>query len=437
MTRNRNANKVLLILRTNGSGRELLQGALQYARTDPYCSVTIDNMPDMLTPEKVRALGRQGLSGILTSEIGMTQEVTDEFARLDVPMIVMSAPDPRLSSRKSNIAFVGMDEEGIGALGAKYLISLGAVNSYGFVASYRGLPWSDLRKRGFTDTIRAAGHAARTMDGPENLSIAPGSPGDIAKLENWLLDLPKPAAVMTDHDARAAQVLECCARLGLKVPQQVSVLGVDNDRVICDFTVPTLSSVLPDHEQVGYRAAEQLASMMAVRENKIAKTKVVRCPPKTVVVRESSRPFTPSARLIHQALAFIDQRACEGIRVTDVVKHLGVSRALADLRFRQVENKSILEAILDRRLAEVTRLLLCTNDSITRISLLCGFRNPKHLKRLFKQRTGTTMRDFRNSRGAAAARMAMRPFQTPSNLRKETIAEKYPSAASTGDKEPK
>ena len=85
----------------------------------------------------------------------------------------------------------------------------------------------------------------------------------------------------------------------------------------------------------------------------------------------------------------------------------------------------------------MTRLLLCTNDSITRISLLCGFRNPKHLKRLFKQRTGTTMRDFRNSRGAAAARMAMRPFQTPSNLRKETIAEKYPSAASTGDKQPK
>ncbi len=400
MTKKRNANKVLVILRTNGSGRELLQGALQYARTDPYCSVTIDNMPDMLTAEKVAALERQGLNGILTSEIGMTQEVTDAFARLDVPMVVMGAPDPRLESREHSLAFVGMDEEGIGALGAKYLVSLGAVNSYGFVASYRGLPWSDLRKRGFTEAIRAAGNVARTMDGPENLSIAPGSPDDIVRLENWLLDLPKPAAVMTDHDARAAQVLECCLRLGLKVPQQVSVVGVDNDRVICDFTNPTLSSVLPDHEQVGYRAAKQLSTMMAARGKKSARVKVVKCPPKTVVVRESSRPFTPSARLIHQALAFIDQHACEGIRVTDVVKHLGVSRALADLRFREVENRSILEAILDRRLAEVTRLLLCTDDSINRISLLSGFGNPKHLKRLFKQRTGTTMRDFRKSRGS-------------------------------------
>lgn len=391
-------NKVLLILRTSGSGREILQGALQYARTDPYCSVQMELMPDTLTPEKVATFKDQGFNGILTSEIGMTSAVTEAFARLDVPMVVMSAPDPRLDARTANLAFVGVDEEAIGTLGAKHLASLGAFNSFGFVASYRGLPWSDLRKQGFVRGVRAnASVVARVFDGPENLSLPPGTPEDLTKLENWLLDLAKPAALMADHDNRASQVIECCKRLKLNIPSQVALIGVDNDRVICDFTNPRLSSILPDHEQVGFRAAAQLALMM--RRKTPSKVKIIRCPPKTVVVRESTRPLSPSGRLMHKALTFIDLHACEGIRVTDVVRHLGVSRALADLRFREVENRSILEAILDRKLSEVIRLLVSTHDSITRIALVCGFKNPKHLKRLFKSRYGMTMREFRDRRG--------------------------------------
>jgi len=202
---------------------------------------------------------------------------------------------------------------------------------------------------------------------------------------------------MADHDTRAAQVIECCRRLGLKIPKQVSLIGVDNDRVICDFTVPPLSSISLDHEQVGVRAAAQLAAMMLRKAP--SKRKTVKCPAKTVVVRETTRPLSPSGQLVHNALAFIDLHACEGIRVTDVVKHLGVSRALADLRFREVENRSILDTIIDRRLAEVVRLLFSTHYSITRISLVCGFKNPKHLKRLFKSRYGSSMREYRASYG--------------------------------------
>ena len=392
-------NRVLLILRTTGSGRELLQGALQYARSDPYCSVQMDLMPDALTPEKVAAIRDQGIDGILTSEIGMTPAVTAAFAKLDIPMVVMSAPDPRLSARSANLAFVGVDEEGIGAQGAKYLASLGvgSFNAFGFVASYKGLPWSDLRKKGFIDTVESFDRTARVFSGPANLSVAPGSSEDLKKLETWLLDIPKPAAIMADHDTRASQIIDCCKRLDINIPGQIALIGVDNDRVICDFTKPQLSSVLPDHEQVGFRAAAQLATMM--RRKASRKVKVVKCPPKTVVVRETTRPLSPSGRLVHKALAFIDLHACEGIRVTDVVQHLGVSRALADLRFREVENRSILDAILERRLAEVVRLLVSTRYSIARISLVCGFKNPKHLKRLFKSRYGATMRDFRNARG--------------------------------------
>ena len=391
-------NKVLLILRTTGSGREILQGALQYARTDPYCSVQMELRPDALTPGKVASFEAAGYDGILTSEIGMSAEVTQAFVRLDVPMVVMGAPDPRLAARTRNIAFVGLDEAGIGALGAQHFRSLGAFNSYGFVASYRGLPWSDLRKQGFVDEARSHSDDVRTFDGPDRFTISFTSPEETRRLEEWLRDLPKPAAVMADHDARAAQVIECCRRIGLRVPEQVSVLGVDNDRVICDFTEPTLTSVLPDHEQVGFRAAARLNLLM--KRRKTALGKPTKCPPRGIVSRNSTRPLSPSGRLVQRALVFIDQHACEGIRVSDVVNHLHVSRSLADLRFRELENKSILEAILDRRLAEVTRQLLATDDSLVSISLRCGFGNAKHLKRLFKARFGQTMSAFRASHTA-------------------------------------
>lgn len=386
-------NKVLLILRTTGSGREILQGTLQYARTDPYCSVQMELMPDSLTPEKVASFEAAGYSGILTSEIGMTGEVTEAFINLNVPMVVMGAPDPRLARRRHDLVFVGMDEVGIGALGAQHFKSLGAFNSYGFVASYKGLPWSDLRKEGFLTEARQSKAEVRAFEGPSKLATSFVTPDETKHLEAWLLALPKPAAVMADHDVRAAQVLECCRRLGLAVPGQVSVLGVDNDRVICDFTEPTLSSILPDHEQVGFRAAARLNPMMKKRSPSVGKP--IKCAPRGVIARDSTRPLSPSGRLVERARIFIDQHACEGIRVTDVVKHLGVSRALADLRFREVENKSILESILERRLTEVTRLLLSTNDSLVNISSRCGFANAKHLKRLFKTRFNCTMSEYR------------------------------------------
>lgn len=389
-------NKVLLILRTTGSGREILQGALRYAQNDPYCSIQIDLMPDALTPEKVAEFARLGLSGILTSEIGMTRAVTDAFARLDIPMVVMSAPDSRLK-RTRNLAFVGVDEEAIGAAGARHLQSLGSFNSFGFVASYRGLPWSDLRKQGFVHNVRA--EDVRTFDGPDSLSDIPGSPEDLARLETWLMKLPKPAAVMADHDTRAAQVIECCRRLNLNIPEQIAVMGVDNDRVICDFTQPTLTSVQPDHEAVGYRAAAELSPLM--HRHATERVKVVRCRTESVVIRESTHPLAPSGRLVREALAFIEQHACEGIRVTDVVKHLGVSRALADLRFREVEGRSILEAITDRRLEELTRRLTSTREPIARLSSACGFGNPNYLKRLFKSHYGMTLSAYRQQHTAA------------------------------------
>ena len=111
--------------------------------------------------------------------------------------------------------------------------------------------------------------------------------------------------------------------------------------------------------------------------------------------RESSAHIPPATTLVENAREYISEHACEGIGAIDVIRHVGTSRSLLELRFRQVCGKSILEDILDVRLAEVRRQLEKTNRSILQIGRDCGFKAPNYLKRLFRNRFGTSMRDYR------------------------------------------
>ena len=118
---------------------------------------------------------------------------------------------------------------------------------------------------------------------------------------------------------------------------------------------------------------------------------------KCIIRRESTAEISHAGRLVQKAIAFIDTNATKGIDVSDVVSHLGCSRRLADLRFRQLQGRSILEAITDKRLSAVRKLLVETRDSIDSISLECGFTNPNYLKNLFKKRYSMTMSEFRKA----------------------------------------
>ena len=136
-----------------------------------------------------------------------------------------------------------------------------------------------------------------------------------------------------------------------------------------------------------------------MRARHTKKPHVVRCAIKGIVERGTTKPLAPSAALVKKATDFIDRHACEGACVTDVVAAMGVSRSLADLRFREVNGITILEALTRRRLNEVVRLLFTTDYPIKRISLSCGFSNIKHLKWLFRKRHGMSMREFREKNG--------------------------------------
>ena len=172
------------------------------------------------------------------------------------------------------------------------------------------------------------------------------------------------------------------------------MLGVDNDTLICENTHPRLSSVMPDFEGEGYLAAETLDSMM---HGEGPNSCVLLADIKEVVRRESTCELSSAGRLVQKAVVYIDRHALEGIGVEDVVRHLKCSRRLADLRFRELQKRSILQAITERRLDEVKRRLRETREKIDSIAASCGYTNPNYLKNLFKKRFAMSMSAFRRA----------------------------------------
>ena len=201
---------------------------------------------------------------------------------------------------------------------------------------------------------------------------------------------------MAALDMRAIHTLSACRLAKLKVPEQVSVIGVDDDRLLCDFSTPPLTSIAPDHALEGHIAAKTLNDMMRGRV-RCQKLKRIMNTAKKIVERESAKPISPATTLITRAMAFINAQATKNIKTTDVTAHLKVSRSLIDMRFREFRGETVSQAITRRRLAEVKRFLTGTQLSIRAISIKCGFSNPNHLKNLFKRHFGTTMRDWRLS----------------------------------------
>ena len=373
-------------------GRKHLQGALRYANAGHNWNVKILSGPKEFTADVIRTAEESGVNGFLAC---VDSAAAAALAGSPIPTVLLDFPPPVLHKRQRALTLMFNDEEGIGAKGADYFLSLGSFATYAFVPDAEGRGWSRLRERGFKDALRKQGKDVRVF-GPTQGTLA-----------DWLAALPKPAAVMSAWDFGAKEVLEACRRAKLKVPTDVSVLGADNDELLCEYAQPTLTSINIDHEQHGYESAAILDRMMNAR--KPSAVRKVFTPVGEVVERESTKPTAPAENLVRRALDFIDANATAGIGVADIVRHLGVSRRLADLRFAQAAGTTIRRALEDRKLDEVKRRLVHTSLSIEKISRLSGYANVQRLKYVFKARTGMSMTDYRASAVSPEATARHRP----------------------------
>ena len=386
--------KVAIVLRLSGAaGRDILSGIFFFTKQHPHWHTHLFQMPSEFTPEIFRMAMADGLDGIIASEPG-PDETAWLVYRSSVPVSFIGDPGPILSKRKSGLVFTRNDDEFIGHMGARYLVSLGAHRAYGFVPTTSRQYWSDSRLKGFTDELAARGIDADVFRSP---GMAGGNE-DMAALKTWLEALPKPAAVMAAWDTRATQVLSLCKDAQIKIPSQIAVLGVDNDELLDESCAPPLTSIMPNHEKLGFVAARSLECLMSARDRKTSGPFLAR--PVKIFERESAVASSPAAHILARATDFIQRNATKGIRPDDVAKFLGISRRLADLRFQQFSGESINETIVNCRLEAVKKLLAATNRPIKIISETCGYTDHAYLKTLFKRRFGCTMRDWRNQNRA-------------------------------------
>ncbi|MBR4171996.1 MAG: substrate-binding domain-containing protein [Kiritimatiellae bacterium] len=384
------ARTVIVALKMSSiAGQDKLSGIFRYLEDGGSWDLKLIRTRGELTAESVRNAIERKVDGFIVS-IPDAGDALDALASSSIPTVVMDIHNHPICERRDRIAFVRNDGEDIGCEAANFLLSQGIFRSFAFIGDVANNSWSRTRGAAFKKELWENGFYCETFEGS-------GDSDETVRFIKRLKTMHLPCGVFVACDDRAHDVIQACNMANVKIPGQVGILGVDNDTLICEHTNPTLSSLQPDFAEEGYLAARMLDEMMSGKFCETPRT--VYCGVKQIVRRQSTMPLSLAGRLVQRAVAYIDRNALTGISVGDVVSHLRVSRRLADLRFRQLQGQSILQAIMDRRLAEVKRLLLTTSESIESISTSCGYSNANSLKNLFKKRYNVSMRDFRKAGG--------------------------------------
>ena len=287
---------------------------------------------------------------------------------------------------------VGNDEEVIGRVAAEHLIER-QFRHFAFAGIADAL-WSKRRQDGFTRRLQ------ENSTKPEVFFCADDDDGSLAiwqanqrRMSIWLRELPKPTALLAASDRLALRVLDACRNDGIAVPEQMAVIGVDNDEETCRLAAPPLSSVADDAREVGFRAAAILDKWMSGKSVP-AGTKVL-VPPLGVVTRRSTEVTAIADPMVARACQLIRERSCAGLTISNLTSELRVSKSLFYARFKRALNRLPHEEIVRTRLEHVQCLLRQTTLSTAEIAGRCGFTHPEYMTVAFKRELGVTPGAFR------------------------------------------
>lgn len=386
--------RVLVALRLfETASQQKLAGLLSHLGAQNEWDIQLLRTQDELTVAALDAAEAQGLDGAIVS-IAHDAAIFRRLAALCCPLIVMGLDPAELQSRQTDLVIIHNSAADIARKAIRHFAEAGRFPSFAYVHSRQRTGWSTLRAQAFAKLAPRAIHVLPPTETPD----------DRPQIVAFLRRLEPPTAILAANDARAADVLAAAAELKLKVPSDLSVLGVDNDPFVCTRIRPSISSVEPDFFAEGQAAARFLDRMMRARTPMSARH--VEIDVKRVIPRESTARLLSAQALVDRAKEFIHVHATRGLTPQDVASHLHVSRQLLDLRFREAGTGSVGALITRRKLAEVKRLLVQTTASIAQITELCGFANENALKNLFKRTTGLSMRDWRVRNGYRGSDMS-------------------------------
>jgi LacI family transcriptional regulator len=373
--------------------QEMLQGVLQYAQEHgPWRIYQQENRPWTYC---LKDFKQWGCTGIIAAAHHSVEEAR-VIAAAGVPVIVLLQPHPMHQPDYPLFHFpcVIWDSIAIGRMAARYFLDR-SFRQFGFVGdTYSATYWSREREHGFYEVLKEAGfeetfHKYGVCSELESQDWAVERP----RMEQWLKSLPKPIAIFAPNDRRGKQVLDACLDAGISVPDEVSVLGVDNDEWICEAAVPNLSSIQCNPMLAGRQIAVHFARMLQGEPISKAEYSIA---PIRVVTRQSTNWEAIPDRKIAKARTYIREHAENAdLRVDAVAKFIGLSRRATEIRFRNAVGRTVREEIEHIRLKRVKALLIESDIQIVDVARRCGFASETHLGRIFKSRFNTTMNRFR------------------------------------------
>jgi len=314
-----------------------------------------------------------------------SSSIASALKKAKLPVVDVSADRP-----KSEFPRVSIDNEAVARLAVAHLKDKGLRN-IAFIGDLR-FTWARQREEEFRRLMEKISQPCRIYKGPAADKENTGSDSELRGIVRWLQNLPRPVGIFACNDNRALQVLEACQLTGFTVPDDVAVIGVDDDEVLCHLCNPPLSSVLPNARLTGYEAAAMISRMMH-GERLASQTQTIA--PIRVVERQSTDVTAVSDPKIASAVRFINEHACEGIDVSDVLRAVPVSRTLFDARFKTLLGHSPHQHIVNKRIERAKHLLFDSDLAITVIAELSGFLNASYLSTVFRRETGMTPYAYR------------------------------------------
>ena len=342
--------------------REMLRGVSAYRQEAGW---------DVAVWERDAAMpdGCAGVVGYLRADARATRRVL----RAGLPAVTTSA-----AFKNPDLPEVVPDDLAVGRLAVEHLLSRGLTRVAYF--GDRRLRFSRNREAGLQRRMREAGLRAASL------------PPDPEAAAERLAEAARPVAVVALSDSAAVELLTACLARGLRVPEDVAVLGVDDDELLCETAPVPISSVRPDWQRIGYEAAATLHRMLD-GEPPAARSMTV--PPLGVVVRRSTDVYAMEDAEMAEALRFIHEQARHGIGVEDVAAHVAMSRSAFERRFKRVVGQTPYRAIAESRVRQAQKLLAQTEQSMEQIAAACGYSSGAMLSIAFRAQTSQTPTQYR------------------------------------------
>ncbi|MBN1300515.1 MAG: DNA-binding transcriptional regulator [Melioribacteraceae bacterium] len=371
--------KIILLLETSRAfGRQLIIGIAKYSRLNGPWSFYKE--PTDLK-SSVPHLTSWKPDGIIMRD----SLITKELLKLKIPTILAI----HHSKYPRDLPVIKTDSYAIAKMASEHLLEKGLKN-FAFFGSDR-YEWSNERKFFFLNFINDAGFNASVYLPPKKVKKNDWEK-EQRHVSEWVKDLPKPVGIFACNDDRGQHILEVCKLLNLRVPEDVSVIGVDNDPMICEIGDPPLTSIALNVESAGYEAAKLMDEMI---KNKKISGEHILVSPSHVIQRQSSDVLAVNDPKVSQAISYIKKNAKNKILVKDVVEHTNVSRRTLERKFKQSIRRSIYGEIRRVRIEMISQMLVETDLSISQISSYFNFTDVEHISRYFKIEKGIGLREFR------------------------------------------